>query len=187
MVVLFSVFWRTSILFFIVTAPIYVTTNSVQEFPFLHGLTNTCFLPFWYCPFQWMWSDISSLWFTFPWWVVMLSIFSCACRPSVCLLWKMWIQTFCPFLIRLLIGLFTYLYILLLCIRYVICRFFFDSVGCLFILLMLSFAVQKPFIWSSPTSLFLLLLLIFIFMYQKLRIWNSGQGLPFTKECCFFY
>ena len=110
MVVLFSVFWRTSILFFIVTAPIYVTTNSVQEFPFLHGLTNTCFLPFWYCPFQWMWSDISSLWFTFPWWVVMLSIFSCACRPSVCLLWKMWIQTFCPFFNQI-VDWFVYLFI----------------------------------------------------------------------------
>ena len=47
--------------------------------------------------------------------------------------------------IRLFMGLFTYLFILLLCIRYMICRFFFHSVGCLFILLMLSFAVQKPF------------------------------------------
>ena len=27
-------------------------------------------------------------WFAFPWWSVMLSVFSCACWPSVCLLWK---------------------------------------------------------------------------------------------------
>ena len=27
-------------------------------------------------------------WFAFPWWLVMLSIFSCVCWPSVCLLWK---------------------------------------------------------------------------------------------------
>ena len=55
-----------------------------------------------------------------------------------------------------------------------ICRFFFHSVGCLFILLMLSYAVQKTFIRSCPISLFLLLLLIFIFMYQKLGIVDRG-------------
>ena len=27
-------------------------------------------------------------WFVFPWWLMMLGIFSCACWPSVCLLWK---------------------------------------------------------------------------------------------------
>ena len=163
-------------------------TNSVEEFPFLHGLTGTRSLSFRRCPSsgyeavphrldchfpdgEWSWAS-----FHVP--VGLLYVFfgKCEFRLSA------------HFLIRLLIGLFTYLYILLLCIRYVISRFFFDSVGCLFILLMLSFVVQKkPFIWSSPASLFLLLLLIFIFMYQKLRIWNSGQGLPFTKECCFFY
>ena len=38
-------FWGTSILFPIV-APIYIPTNSVLEFPFLHTLPNTCyFLP----------------------------------------------------------------------------------------------------------------------------------------------
>ena len=116
MVVLFLIFWRTSILLYIVTAPICVPPNSVQEFPFLHSLTNTCFLSFWYSPFQWMWSDISSFWFTFPWWWVMLSIFSCACWPSICVLWKMWIQIFCPCFNQIVYG-FIYLFILLLGIR----------------------------------------------------------------------
>ena len=43
------------------------------------------------------------LWFwpAFPWWSVMLSIFSCACWPAAFPLWKkMSIQFFCPFLIR---------------------------------------------------------------------------------------
>ena len=34
------VFWETTILFSTVTASIYIPTNSVQEFPFLHILTN---------------------------------------------------------------------------------------------------------------------------------------------------
>ena len=39
-VVLFLVFWGTSILFSIVAAPICIPTNNVQEFPFLHVLSK---------------------------------------------------------------------------------------------------------------------------------------------------
>ena len=46
MVVLFLGFWETFILFFIVAAPIYIPTNSVQEFPFLSNLTNICLWSF---------------------------------------------------------------------------------------------------------------------------------------------
>ena len=49
--------------------------------------------------FRQVWGDVSLwFWFAFSWWLVMLSIFSCACWPSVCLLWKMSIQAFCPVL-----------------------------------------------------------------------------------------
>ena len=44
MVVLFLVFWETSILFSTVAAPIYIPTNSVWGFPFLHILANICYL-----------------------------------------------------------------------------------------------------------------------------------------------
>ena len=47
-----------------------------------------------------VWSDISLwFWFAFPWWLVMLSIFSCACWPSVCHLWgkKIFIWVLLPF------------------------------------------------------------------------------------------
>ena len=37
---LFLVFWRNSILFSIVAAPIYVPTNNVGGFPFLHTLSS---------------------------------------------------------------------------------------------------------------------------------------------------
>ena len=42
MVVLFFVSWRNSILFSIVAAPIYIPTDSVRGFPFLHILTIYC-------------------------------------------------------------------------------------------------------------------------------------------------
>ena len=44
MVVLFSVFWGISILFSIVVAPIHILAKSVGGFPFLHILTNICYL-----------------------------------------------------------------------------------------------------------------------------------------------
>ena len=100
MVVLFLVFWETSILFSTVAAPICIPTNSAQEFPFLHILLYSCYLcSFWWDPFWQMWVDIS-LWFLFgfPWWLVMLSIFSCVCCLSTFPLWKnMSIQFFCQF------------------------------------------------------------------------------------------
>ena len=98
MVLLLLDFWETSILLSIVTAPIYIPTNSVGGFPFLHTLTNICYL----CSFGWesfwqMWGDIPLwFWFAFPWWLIMLSIFSCACWPPL-LLGKMSIQFFDQF------------------------------------------------------------------------------------------
>ena len=50
MVVLVLIFWGTSILFFTVTVPIYLSTNSTWGFPFFHIITNTCyFLTFCFC------------------------------------------------------------------------------------------------------------------------------------------
>ena len=37
-------------------------------------------------------------WFVFPWWLTVLSIFSCACWPMNFLFGKISIQLFCPFL-----------------------------------------------------------------------------------------
>ena len=44
MVTLFLVFWWTSILFSIVTAPIYIPTKSVRRFTFLHSLSSIYYL-----------------------------------------------------------------------------------------------------------------------------------------------
>ena len=79
-VTLFLTFWETSILFSTMAALIYMPTNSVWGFPFLHILANICYLcSFWWWPFWQVWGDISLwFWLAFPWMLVMVSIFSCA-------------------------------------------------------------------------------------------------------------
>ena len=44
MVALFLGFWETSILFSTMAAPIYIPTNSVGGFPFLHTLSSIYYL-----------------------------------------------------------------------------------------------------------------------------------------------
>ena len=67
--------WETSILFPTVAAPISIPTSSTQEFPFLQILTNIWVLGDDSPSDRW---DDTSLWFwfAFPWWLVLLSIFS---------------------------------------------------------------------------------------------------------------
>ena len=91
--------------------------------------------------------------FAFHWWLMMLSIFSCVCWPSVCLLWTNAYLDPLPIFLTGLFGI-----ILLFTCMSSFCIFdinplsdkwlaniFSHSVGCLFILLMVSFAVQKLF------------------------------------------
>ena len=59
MVVLVLIFWGTSILFSTVAAPIYISTNGVQGFPFIYILNNTYYLSFRQHPFWQVWGDIS--------------------------------------------------------------------------------------------------------------------------------
>ena len=44
MAILFLIFQKTSNVFSIVAAPIYIPTNSVPGSPFLYILVNTCYL-----------------------------------------------------------------------------------------------------------------------------------------------
>ena len=93
MVVLFLIWGGGDLIpFSVMTAPVYIPSNSApgvyEGFLFL-TLSSTHFLSFWWQLFWQVWGDISLwFWFAFPWWLVILSIFSCACWPSVCLLWR---------------------------------------------------------------------------------------------------
>lgn len=73
----------------------------IGRFPFLHFLTNVCyFFFFFYGSHSNRYEVFSakSLWgFSFPWWLMMLNILSCACYLSVCF-GKTCVQIFCLFL-----------------------------------------------------------------------------------------
>jgi len=88
-----------SMVFFVVAVPTHILTNRVQEFPFLCILANIYHLcSFWWQPSWQVWDDISLwCWFAFPWWLAVLSIFSCACWPSAFPLWQIICSVLCPF------------------------------------------------------------------------------------------
>ena len=100
----------------------------------------------------------------------MLSIFSCACWPSVCLLWgnvylgllPIFDWVFCFYIMSSM----SCLYILDIKPLLVasLANIFSHSVGCLFVLCMVSFAVQK------------LISLICLFLLLFLLPWEMDQG-----------
>ena len=63
MVVLFLIFLEISVLFSTMALPTYIHTNSVLWFPFLHILTNTCYLLFFWWQPLWSLSADILLWF----------------------------------------------------------------------------------------------------------------------------
>ena len=86
MIVLLLVFWNLSILFFTVAALIYIPSNSVRGFPFLHFITNIRYWMFFFfcCLFVFMIAILIGVRWYLPvvlicisWWLVMLNIFSC--------------------------------------------------------------------------------------------------------------
>ena len=88
MVVLFSAFWGSFILFFIMKVPIHIATNSMKV-----SLFSTCLTTLVSCLLDiiailidvsaiWLW-----FWCVFPWWFVMFRTFSCSSWPFS-YLWK---------------------------------------------------------------------------------------------------
>ena len=101
MVVSFSVFWGTPILFSTMTVTsIQISTAVYECFLFSTSLLMfVIFILFEDCHSWQVWDDISLwFWFAFLWRLAVLSFFSCACWPSVCLLWENVYSGLCSFL-----------------------------------------------------------------------------------------
>ena len=83
----FLIFWGTSIFCSINVAWLYIPPNCTQEFPFLHILTNTCYILsfrgniLWYILAIAILTGVRSdlIVVETGWWLVMLSTFSCIC------------------------------------------------------------------------------------------------------------
>ena len=127
-----------------------------------------------------MWGDISLwIWFAFPWWLIMLIIFSCTCWSSVCLLWRNVLFRSSAQIVFLFFCFFVFaieLYEFFVFFRCMICNYFLHSIGCLFILLIVSFAVHKFLAWCSPTCWFLPLLLLLLLSDSKNHHQDQCQG-----------
>ena len=119
-------------------------------------------------PFLQMRGDIF-LWlsFVFPWWLVMLGIFSGVCWSSVCSFWRVSTQVLCPFFNWIVcfydVNLYEFL-IYILDIKSLsdvsLANIFSHSVDCVSVLLMVSFSVLKLFtLLSSHLFIFLFSLL----------------------------
>ena len=92
--------------------------------------------------------------------ISILSIFSCACWPSVCFIWKMSIWVFCPFLsgcFFFILNCISYLYILDINSLLVESFANFSPILLVFVLLMVSFSVRTLLILLGHICLFLLL------------------------------
>ena len=133
-----------------------------------------------------MWSDSWLwFWFAFHWRSVILSIFSCTYWPSVWLLWKnvysdplSLFKLYCLFFCCWVIWV---LYIFWILTPYQLCdlqMFFPHSVGCLFILLIVSFAVQKLFSLMTSHLFFSLHLMSNPKNYRQ-RWWQGAYWLCF--------
>ena len=164
MVVLLLIFWGIPIWFSVVAVPVYIPINSEQGFPFLHILINTIFVVV--LLIIAILTDITShgdtllwFWFLFPWWLVMLGIFSGSIDHLYIFFGKMSIQVFCPFLIFLtLISVFFVYFGIDPLSDILFANIHFYWVGCLSILLIVYFTVQSFLVWCSFIYLFLFLI-----------------------------
>ena len=133
----------------------------------------------------------------------MLSIFSCACWPSVCLLWRNVCSALPIFLtesfVFLILNSMSYLYISDVNPWSVtsFANIFSSSIGCLFVLLMVSLAVLQFFFFLLSLirthlegGFFLLPTAVFLHIYRLSSYWTYGLLLFYSpifilsRTCC---
>lgn len=116
MVPLFLVFLEIFILFSIMTIPIYLLTNCMQGFLFLHILTNICYLLLFDKSLSNMYEVVSIVvWCAFPWWLVTFISFSCTYSFLIKLIFKFFIELYI-----------FYIFCILIFIREIICKYVFQ-------------------------------------------------------------
>ena len=164
-------------------APIYIPTNSAQGFPFLHIFANICYVyPFWWKPFWQVWGDILILLCV----SLMTSdadhLFMCLLAICIYSLEECLISSSAHFLT----GFFAFWWWVVwgVCICWILTSYwsccwnvFSQSVRCLFVLLMVFFAMQKLL------SLIRSHLFTFAFTFFDLGDWPKKTLICFTSKC----
>ena len=190
MVILFLASWGTSIMFSLLVISIYIPTNSVGGFSFLHTLSSICKL------FNDGHSDgcevvylivvliCTSL-------IIMLSIFSCAYWPSVCLIWR---NVYLGLLAIFWLSLFFCCWVIWVFVYFedealvscIICRYFLPFHRLSFHFFMVSFIMQEAFKFDRSH------LFISLFISTALEDWlktfiqlMSENVLPFFSSRSF--
>jgi len=182
MVVLFSVFQGAIILFSVEDVPVYIPTNRVGRFPFLHMLSSIyCLWTFWWWHSDWC-EVIPHFSFDLHfsndywcWYFHVLFVYLCVVFGEVTL-------ASAYFLIALFFDteLHELLYILDISplLAALFAKIFSHSLGCLFILFRVSFAVQK--------LLSLIRAHLFIFVFIFITLWGGFKNdiaEIYVKEC----
>ena len=139
-------------LFSIVAAPVYFPASCMVVFPFLHTLASIrCLWAFWWWSF-WLVQGDNSLWFSFAFCLVVGSaehLFMCLVGHPACFLWRNVSLGLSPIFwlgcLFLLLSCINCLYILEINPLWVssFANIFSLSIGYLFVLVIVSFAVQK--------------------------------------------